>query len=200
LPLQVIAARRWATRVPRELFGRVTGVHDFPASLGGFVDGDWLEYPGNAELVFRCGQALVAASTRWDLTAQPGGGDHHRAHLRGTRADVQVEQNADTGWRRRLVVKPRPGTSGVDQALRARVASWQSRLPGLDAARLGDGWELVIPPALRSMHEAHFPLVLDEFLGYIERGEWPKGRMADTLAKYELLAGARQATERSPSR
>jgi predicted dehydrogenase len=198
--LQVVAARRWATRVPRELFSRVTGVPDFPVSLGSFVDGDRLEYPGNAELVFRCGTILVSASTRWDLTAQPGGGDLHRAHLRGTRADVHVEQSADTGWRRRLVVKPRPGTRDVDEALRACVASWQSRLPGLDAARVEGGWELVIPPALRSTHEAHFPLVLGEFLGYIERGEWPKTRMADTLAKYELLAEARQATERSRSR
>jgi hypothetical protein len=198
--LQVVAARRWTTRVPRELFARVTGAPDFPTSLGPFVDGDGLEYPGNAELVFRCGAILASATTRWDLTCQPGGGDLHRGRLRGTRADVHVEQSADTGGRRRLVVKPRAGTSGVDEALRARVASWQSRLPGLAAVRVETGWELVIPPALRSTHEAHFPLVLDEFLGYIERGEWPKDRMADTLAKYALLAAARQVTEPSRSR
>lgn len=189
--LELIAARCWPTLVPRELFARVTGLGDFPGTLGGLVEGGSLAYFGNAAISFRCGGVPVEVSTRWELTEPAGGGDAHRAHLRGTRADIHVTQNAATGWRRRMVVEPRPGGTGAEEALRRRVAAWQAELPGLQVTPAERGSEVLIPAALRTPHESHFALVLDEFLGYVERGEWPARRMADTLAKYELLAQAR---------
>ena len=86
--------------------------------------------------------------------------------------------------------------AAVEAAIRRCVTNWQSSLPGLDVTPAPDGWELSIPPALRISHEAQFPRVLDEFLGYVERGEWPASRVADTLAKYELLAEARALAKR----
>lgn len=196
-PLELIAARRWATAVPLEVFARVTGLDDFPAALGGLIDGTSLAYEGNGAISFRCGGVLVAVSTRWDLTEPAGGGDSHRALLRGTRADIRVEQSAATGWRRRLVVSPRPGAAGVEDALHRSVAAWQASLPGLTVAPVEQGWELAIPATLRIPHESQFPRVLGEFLGYVERGQWPAGRVADTRAKYELLAQARGLAART---
>ena len=195
-PLQIVAARCWPTLVPREVFARVTGLPDFPPVLDGLVSAQGLEYFANARLAFRCGGVLVETSTRWELTEPAGGGDAHRAHLRGTRADIHVEQSAATGWRRRFVVKPTRDPTAVEGALRRCVADWQARLPGLEITRAPDGWELSIPAALRTPHESHFPRALDEFLGYVERGEWPAHRVADTLAKYELLAQARVLAKR----
>jgi predicted dehydrogenase len=189
--LELTAARCWPTRVPRALFARVTGAGDFPAALRELVDGDGLAYYGNASLAFRCGDVAVETATRWDLTEPPGAGDAHRAHLRGTLADIHVVNDATTGWRRRLTVEPHPTAPGVEAALQRHVASWQEKLPGLALGPAERGFEVMIPPALRTPHESHFPLVLDEFLGYVERGEWPARRMAGTLAKYELLAQAR---------
>jgi predicted dehydrogenase len=186
--LEMIDARRWSIPVPREVFARVSGLPDFPASLGGVVDGGRLAYLGNAELVFRCGGVLVRAATRWELTEPDGGGDAHRTRLRGTRADICVERTAATGWKRRLVVEPRPEVTGVADALRRCASSWPA-IP-LGVARAERGWELEIPEVLRTPHESHFPLVLDEFLGHVARGAWPARRIADTLAKYELLAQA----------
>jgi predicted dehydrogenase len=189
--LEMVAARCWPTPVPREVFARVSGLPDFPATFGGLVDGGHLDYLGNAEIVFRCGGVLVRASTRWELTEPPGGGDSHRARLRGTRSDIHVEQSAATGWKRRLVVEPRPDAAAVEDAVRRCVAACQGRLPGLTVTHAERGFELQVPAALRTPHESHFPLALDEFLGHVERGEWPTRRVADTLAKYELLAQAR---------
>jgi predicted dehydrogenase len=194
--LELIAARCWPTRVPRDLFARVTGVGDFPDALRDRVEDGGLAYYGNAALSFRCGGVTVETSTRWELTEPPGGGDAHRARLRGTRADIHVVHDATTGWRRRLLVEPRSSTPGVEQALRRRVADWRATLPGLDLEPAERGFEVVIPAALRTPHESHFPRVLDEFLGYADRGEWPARRMADTLAKYELLAQARAVAGR----
>ena len=194
--LELVAARCWPTLVPREVFARVTGLPDFPAALGERVTGEGLEYFANAQIAFRCGGVLVQTSTRWELTEPAGGGDAHRAHLRGTRADIHVEQSAATGWRRRLVVEPRPGVTGVEDALRRCVTAWEEKLPGLAVARAAAVWELAIPEALRTPHESQFPRVLDEFVQHVERGEWPARRASDTLTKYELLAQARRLAER----
>src|SRR5262245_19447438 len=97
LPLQIVGARCWPTVVPRELFARVTGLPDFPKALHALVGPGGLSYFANSELAFRCGGVLVETSARWELTEPPGAGDAHRAHLRGTRADIHVEQSAATG-------------------------------------------------------------------------------------------------------
>jgi predicted dehydrogenase len=195
--LELVAARCWPTLVPRELFARVTGLADFPESLRGLVDGGGLAYHANAELAFRCGAVPVRISTRWDLTEPPGAGDAHRAHLRGTRADIHVAQNAETGWRRRLVLAPHADVPGVEAALRRRLAAWSGELPGLEVVPAERGLEVLIPPGLRTPHESQFPRVLDEFLGHLAGGEWPAQRSADTLAKYELLARARALAGRA---
>lgn len=192
--LELIAARSWATAVPREVFVRVTGLADFSPELRGRVDGTDLLYECNAAISFHCGGVPVEISTRWELTEPAGGSDEHRALVRGTRADIRVEQGQATGGRRRLFVRPRPGAAGIGEALRRRVAASQETFPGLAVASFGRDWEVEIPAALRTPHESQFPRVLDEFLGYVEREAWPASRVADTLAKYELLAEAHRAT------
>src|SRR5258705_8336193 len=72
--LELVAARRWSTSVPRALFARVTGLADFPADLRALVTDDVLAYAANAELSFRLGGIDARLATRWDLTQPPGGG------------------------------------------------------------------------------------------------------------------------------
>lgn len=187
---ELIAARRWATPVPRSLFTRVTGLAEFPPDLRRDVDGDALAYAGNAELSFRFGAVDVHLTTRWDLTEPPGGGDAHRTVVIGTGARVRIEQGPDTGFRRRLLVEPRTDRSRVGAALTRATAAWQREHPGLSAVESASGYEVEVPTGPGTAHEEQFPLVLDEFLRGIERGPWPDERAADTLAKYELLAHA----------
>ena len=51
---------------------------------------------------------------------------------------------------------------------------------------------VAIPKALRTTHEEHFAAVLEDFLGYIERGKWPENLGPDLEVKYTLLAHARE--------
>ena len=187
---ELIGARRWATTVPRPLFARVTGADDFPADLRDAVDGDTLAYFANGTLSFRLRGVAVEVSARWDLTEPPGGGDAHNATVRGTRAQLRVEQGPQTNFRRRLFVEPRQGVPDVSAALARVIATWQDTFPGLAAVPAPHGFEIAIPAELRAGHENHFPLVLNEFIQTVDGGKWPDGRAADTLAKYELLARA----------
>jgi predicted dehydrogenase len=188
--LELLAARRWATQVPRSLFVRVTGRSDFPPELHDVVAGSELSYFGNAELSFRLGAVTAALYSRWDLSQPPGGGDIHRSVVRGNRAEIRVEQHAGTRFRRRLSVIPRREADRVKAALERAVLAWQDAHPGLAVAEAGSGWEIRVPRRLASGHESHFPLVLADFLALVERGHPPPDLAPDTLAKYTLLASA----------
>ena len=187
---ELIAARRWATPVPLAVFARVTGEREFPPEIRDAVAGSELSYQCNAELSFRLGGVTVALDTRWDLSAPAEGGDTHRTVIRGTRAEIRVEQGALTGFRRRLTVMPRLDDDRVRAALVRTVAAWQGEHLRVTLSAAGSGWEIRVPGQLDTGHESHFPLVLADFLALVERGSAPPALAADTLAKYVLLARA----------
>jgi predicted dehydrogenase len=196
---ELIAARRWATRVPLAVFARVTGQREFPSEIRDAVTDSELSYYSNAELFFRLGGVTVALDTRWDLSTPAGGGDTHRTVIRGTRAEIRVEQGPLTGFRRRLTIMPRLGGDRLRAALERTVGAWQGEHPGVALSGDGSGWEIRVPSRLDTGHESHFPLVLADFLTFVERGSAPPTLAADTLAKYVLLASA-AAEARRPAR
>jgi len=187
---ELTGARTSCTDVPLALFSRVTGQAAFPPDLGDVVDGATLAYRSNAELTFRLGEVTVALDTRWEPTEPPGGGDRHRSLIRGTRAEILVEQHEGTSFRRRLSVVPVRRGSGVREALARAVASWQGEHPGLEVVESDDACEIRVPRTLDVGHERHFPLVLREFLSMVDSGTQPRELAVTTLAKYTLLAQA----------
>jgi predicted dehydrogenase len=188
--LELIAARTWATQVPHALFARVTGSPVFPADLADLVTGSGLSYRGNAELSFRLGAVTASLDTRWELSAPAGGSDTHRSVIRGTRAEILVEQHAGTGFRPRLSIVPRQDVNEVRTALTNAITAWQGAHPGLAVVEAGSGWEVHVPRALDAGHERHFPLMLADFLCLVKEGRLPPDLAANTLAKYTLLTHA----------
>jgi len=190
---RLVSARSWPTRVPQEVFRRITGESDFPSALEPCVEGDALIYACNADLVYRIGDVVTQASARWELTPPRGGGDTSRLVARGRRADVRLEQSAATGHRRALIVDA--FEDRAERAVTPVVSAAQPEFPGLRAERRGArSYELLIPAGLDGGHEAHFALVLDAFLRAIDEHRWPADVAARTLAKYALLAEAGAAT------
>jgi predicted dehydrogenase len=194
---QLRSARAWTTAVPADAFCRITGQAAFPVDLQPSVEGNALNYLGNAELDYRIGDVIARVAARWDLSPPAGGGDSYRGVARGTRAAIALEQGAHTGHRRQLSVEPADDPRGVVQALMDTVATWQGELPDLRVENDGRGrCEVAIPAALHTGHETHFAQVLDEFLRVIEARRWPADLVGRTLAKYTLLAEAAGAIAR----
>jgi predicted dehydrogenase len=195
--LELIGARRWATPVPRAVFTRVTGATHFPPELHDLVSNDQLSYLGNAALSFSLGGVTVVLDTRWELCAPAGGGDTSRRVIRGTRAEIHMEQSALTGFRRSLQVVPRVETNRARLALDRLVGEWQHQHPGVSMSPSVPGWRIDVPRELDVGHERQFALVLDEFLSLVDQGHVPPALAADTLAKYSLLARASIAAGRT---
>jgi len=197
---ELTGARTWCTEVPLALFSRVTGQADFPPELADVVDGARLAYRSNAELTFRLGEVTAALDTHWELTEPPGGGDRHRSLIRGTRAEIRVEQHEGTGFRRRLSVAPMGNASRVRDTLACAMESWQGEHPGLEIVEMGEAYEIRVPGALDVGHERHFPLMLRDFLSLVDGSTLPGELASATLAKYTLLGQAATEDQRRRER
>lgn len=196
---KLLAARGWSTRVPIDVFTRITASSEVPADLRAAVDGDALRVFCNAELTYQLRGVTARAATRWAVSSPPGGGDTSRLILRGHTAEIRVEQSPETGFRRRVHVVARGDTADTARHL-VRVLSG-GEWPGVTIRPVGEAiHEIDVPPALDAGHEAHFAELLDELLGWIDTGHKPTALAARTLAKYTLLAEAANATAKDAAK
>lgn len=191
---QLLAARGWSTRVPVDVFTRISGTAGVPSELRGAVEGAALRVFCNAELSYRLRGVTARAATRWEVSSPPAGGDTSRLVLRGRAAEIRVEQSAATGFRRRVVVEARGDSAETARHLAGVLTGGE--WPGVAARAVGTSHEIDVPPALDVGHEAHFAELLDELLGWIDTGHKPAALATRTLAKYTLLAEAAAVTAR----
>ena len=194
---RLAGARAWPTVVPLAAFRTITREPAFPDALGDLVDGDGLRYWCNGELDITVDDLTARLRCVWNVETPPNGGDTSLALVRGTRADIRLEQSERTAYRRELVVVPHRDDDDVVEALREIMAGWQAEWPGIALRPHTEaGWEITIPAGLDGGHETHFAQVLDAFLTSVDAGKLPAGAAERTLAKYEVLAAAVGATLR----
>lgn len=184
-----LTAKRWATPVPLTLYEQSTGQAQFHPSVVNEVHDDVLALRCNGEVTYELRGISVRQRAEWRGVEPDGGGDLHSTVLRGTRADVIVGQGPDTQYAAALHVRPCPGVD-ISSGLTEAMTAWQSRFPGISANPSGLGFEISIPDAIRTSHETHFAMVLEEFLDYLDAGRWPAGLCERIRMRYTLLGHA----------
>ena len=185
-------ARRWSTPVPRALFRASTGLADFPEALAPHVDAGVLRLACNGEIRYRLRGVRVRQRAEWGQREPEGGGDAHRMTVRGERAAAVARRGPETGFRSELHIAPRDPGPGFEARLSEKLAAWGAEMPGLSHRPSALGREIIAPAALHTPHEAHFAMVLDEFLDRLDAGAWPAALAARIRARYTLLARARE--------
>ncbi|MFT5391677.1 MAG: putative dehydrogenase [Gammaproteobacteria bacterium] len=183
-----LRAVRWPTPVSVELFQRSTGASEFPAALQGNVNDGELALFCNGQIDYELRGVTVRQRAKWRPIEPEGGGDLHDAVIRGENADIIVEQGPATGYQPVLSVLPR--AAHVPSTLANALGHWQRDFPGVSVDKKGDRLELNIPSTLRTGHEAHFAMVLESFLDYLDAGEWPSSLRAEINMRYTLLGRA----------
>jgi predicted dehydrogenase len=199
--LQLVSARRWPTTLDRAQLLRLTGERELPASLAVRLKDGKLEYFANGEAAYTVRGIHARLRVLWSYEAPAGGGDTHRAIVRGSRARLEVLQGAEQGWRPELYVVPLRSDDGpaLREALGRRVAALAVARPGLDVADEGERLRVVIPDRYRVGHEAHFAEVTARFLGYLkDPASLPAWERSNMLAKYALTTRA-VALSRQPA-
>ncbi len=177
------SAKRWPTVLSSADFERLTGEAGFPAALAPYLRDGRLEYFCNNQVTYRLRGIHVALDVLWDFEAAPGGGDTHFAVVRGDRARVEIRHQKPGNFGPELFVVP--NRVDVAAAVRRRVATLQSRYPGLAVVDRGAELQLAIPDRYRVGHEAHFGAVTRQFLAYLRDPEsLPAWELPNMVAKY----------------
>ena len=185
-----IAAKRTATPLSREMFGRITGLDDFPEAIRASVQGDTLAYDCNGEIMFRLGGQTCRTVETWEVQDPPGK-DWHQATAFGNKCIIEIKQGPETDYRDELFVYPKGAAAALRPALEAALARLQPDFPGISAgAGAGNVWKIDVPGALRIPHEAQYALVRDGFIGALGGKDFSKSESANLLAKYSIIAEA----------
>ena len=196
--IELMKARRWATRVPLAKFVKITGTDQFPPSAQEYVSNDTLDYFCNGELIYRIKGVPVHLREIWYLDEPPGGRDTHRSLIKGTRSDLIIRQLPETGFKTELLIVPHESRKLVEEAVQVCLENWSRKYPGLSAVPEKNALLVRIPETLRTTHEQHFYRVRDAFIEHLDNGTEPPEHRACTLAKYTLLAEARKLALSSP--
>jgi len=189
----VTEARRWPTMLTREQYEKVTRAPDFPGFLKDKLNDEGiLPYYSNGEMVFELKDVYMKLAVNWNFEAPQGGGDTHHSLFRGTQANVIIRQGKEENYRPELYVEPAPGASVINlsAALKKAVSELQSKYPGLKLNRLRTSWQVEIPDELRIGHEAHFRIVTEKYLQYLEQGKLPDWEVSNMIAKYYITTRA----------
>ena len=189
--IELRAARRWTTPVALDLYRESTGQPEFPDALSGYISGGVLALPCNGEIEYSLKGVRVRQRAEWGQREPPGSTDLQPCLVRGTRCDFRVRHGPETGYVAKMYLEPVPGVD-IDAALSDAIADWQEDFPGLGSTSTDNGFEIVIPEALRSTHESHFEMVLENFLDYLDAGCWPQWLTQGIRMRYELLARSRE--------
>lgn len=198
--VELIHARRWATHLTEEQFGRITGADSFPEFLEGQLlpDGN-LPYYSNGEIGFRLRGHHVKVAVEWAYEAPPGGNDTHFSLMRGSNSTLVIRQGADQNYQSTLFVEPEAGADpeALEAALVHALDELRDEFSGIDYKQSEQGWQIVIPDQYYLGHEAHFGKVAEAFFGYLKEGELPHWEVPNMITKYYITTQAREMAMQS---
>jgi predicted dehydrogenase len=191
--IRMISARHWPTMVTRRQYERVTGLSEFPDYLRGGVDDQGvLSYYCNGEMIYTLRGVHSKVSVIWDYEAPEGGGDTHYSIMRGSKANIIIQQGREENYKPELYVEPAGGTSPEQLAatLETAIVGLNEKYPGLGLEAKGNRWRVTVPDRYRVGHEAHFAQVTKKFLQYLGEGRLPDWEVPNMIAKYFVTTQA----------
>lgn len=173
--------RRWSVPLSAGQYQAITG-----------LTGENFLYECNTTVRYSLRGMPVQLDVLWDVEAESasrGGGDLHHCDVRGSLATVSVVQEIGPGAVPEVVVCPNDvdDRARIGESLRACVACWQDRFPGVAVHDSGELFQLHIPASYRVGHEAHFGQVLELFLRRVRGVEpTPTWETANFPTKYRV--------------
>ncbi len=184
--IKVSAARRWPTTLSAEQFNRATGLREFPAFFKPDLTNGQLNVFANGDVDYTIKGVHAKVAALWKFEAPPGTGDTLHALIRGTRANLSIEQGAAQNFKTALYVENKSGVPAAqfEKTVRAAVERLNAKWPGLSVKQSDALWEIVIPDSYRVTHEQHFAQVTERFLKYLADGSLPAWEVPNMLAKY----------------
>jgi predicted dehydrogenase len=186
--IEMLAARRWPTKMSMDEFKRVTQMPEYPDYLNKYLKNDTLHVFSNGEMTYKLKDKYAKVSVIWDYEAPEGAGDTHYSIMRGTKSDLIIKQGEEENYRAVLYVTLKDGSDpDVFEGLlvNAVTADLGAEYPGLGVTQVGENmWSVSVPDKYRIGHEAHFGEVMERFLQYLVEGKLPEWEVPNMISKY----------------
>ncbi len=202
--IAVQGGSRRAIQLTRDQFKHVTGLPDFPGSLAPLVRNGQLEYVARNSVNYTLRGVHVKLDVVWEFEPPAGGKDTELAVFRGSRARVEVRQGKKENFVPEVYVVPNrtEDRALVAHALRQGLQRLGPTLGTFAIEEAGEGFHIAISARQRISHEAHFALLVRQFLAYHQQPHTvPSWETAFMLAKYFVTTeGVRLGREAPLSR
>jgi predicted dehydrogenase len=189
--IEMVEAKRWATRISQSEFKGVTGFENFPEYLQKDIKDGKLSVSSNGEMIYSLKGTFAKVSVDWKYQAPPGGGDTHYSVMHGTLCDLVIRQGADEKFMPTLYIENMKGTSL--NVFSAKLNTALSTLPydSLTIEIINDKiLKINIPKKYRVTHEEHFAQVMSKFLEYMKEGKLPEWEVPGMITKYFTTTSA----------
>lgn len=185
--IEVLAAKRWATELTPTMFNLVTHLDGYPDYLNkDLIKDSILNVYSNGEINYKLKGIHAKASVIWNYEAPEGAKDTHYSIMRGTNANLIINQGAKEDYKATLYVENVGSGSGEDfmKNLKAAVERLQAKYPGLAVDANSTDIIIKIPDEYKVGHEAHFTQVTEKYLEYLKAGKLPDWEVPNMIAKY----------------
>jgi len=182
--VEMLDANRWATAMSPSQFKQVTSMETYPDYLRKDVKDDVLHVYSNGDISYKIKGLHAKVAVIWNFEAPPGTGDTHYSLMRGTKAELIIQQGAEQNYRPVLYVKPVGNQPDFQTIVEAVVSDLQEKYPGISAVRENEIWKIAVPESYSVGHEAHFGEVTERYLQYLIDGKLPDWEVPNMIAKY----------------
>jgi predicted dehydrogenase len=185
--IKITKARHWKTDLTPVQFEQVTQMKTYPEYLKKDVNKNGtLGVYSNGEINYEIKGIHAKVSVIWNFQAPAGAGDTHFSIMKGTKANLIIRQAKEQNYKPLLYIEPvkKSDLKKFESDLKTALSKVQSKYPGVDVARSGDVWTVVVPEKYHNGHEAHFGQVTQKYLSYLENRNMPEWEVPNMLAKY----------------
>lgn len=202
--IDIINARRWTTELAPSQFEKVTHLNDYPEYLQKDVIKDSiLNVYANGEINYKINDIHAKVSVLWNFEAPEGTGDTHYSIMRGSKANLVIQQGEEEGFIPQLYIEPAEGVdlAVFETSLTESIYQLQESYPQIGVQKIEeDKWMVTIPESYRVGHEAHFGQVTEKFLQYLAEGELPKWEVPNMISKYYTTTKALELAKQNENK
>jgi hypothetical protein len=139
----------------------------------------------NGEINYKLKGKTAKVIVKWNYQAPEGAKDTHYSIMRGTKANLVIQQTEAEAYQPTLYVNTKEDSEEVAAAVKTAVEEIATKYPGVSVEKIEEGkYKVGIPDEYKIGHEAHFSQVMGRYLQYLVDGELPGWEIPNMLTKY----------------
>lgn len=190
--IEMLTAYRWPTVLTPEQFNKVTRLENYPDYLSGYVNDEGsLEVYANGEINYKLKGKAAKVIVKWNYQAPEGAKDTHYSIIRGTKANLVIQQTEEENYEATLYIEIKEKSDDDENNIKTAISEIAAKYPGVNTEKVdGNKWKVNIPDHYKIGHEAHFGQVMERYLQYLVDGELPGWEVPNMVTKYYVTTKA----------